>query len=109
MQNLTYLFFFYCTHPTDQKTWLADRTRAHGVHVPIIACTGQGELLGAGAGGEGVGPPVHRYPDACPAAFEEAARDYAQGLSDRGVPLERAGARRLPPALLAGHRARDRA
>ena len=81
------LDFFDCPDPTGHMTWLADRTRAHGVHVPIIACTGQGELLGAGAGVEGVVPTVNLYPDDCSTAFDEEARHYAQELSDRGLPL----------------------
>lgn len=81
------LDFFDCPDPAAYQTWLAERARAHGIEVPIIACAGQGDLAGASGGAAGVVPTVNLYPDDASTSFDAEARHYAAELSGRGLPL----------------------
>src|SRR5690625_5594064 len=64
-------------------TWLAQRTRAHGIVVPIIACAGQGELHGAGGDAHGVVPPGNLYPADDSTTLDAGTRYYSAELEQR--------------------------
>ncbi|MGN7210519.1 beta-galactosidase [Brachybacterium paraconglomeratum] len=81
------LDFFDCPDPEEYMAHLAERTRAHGIDVPIIACAGQGDLAGASGDAEGVVPTVNLYPDDASGSFDEETRHYAGVLAERDLPL----------------------
>ena len=81
------LDFFDCPDPDGYMTWLAQRTRAHGIDVPIIACAGQGELHGAGGDAHGVVPTVNLYPADDSTTFDAETRYYSAELEQRELPL----------------------
>ena len=81
------LDFFDCPDPEEYMTHLAERTRAHGIEVPIIACAGQGELAGASGDAPAVVPTVNLYPDDAAPSFDEETRHYARALAERDLPL----------------------
>nr|WP_255672579.1 beta-galactosidase [Glycomyces amatae] len=66
---------------------LRDMAVGHGVEVPLIACAGQGDLVGATGGVEGVCPAFNFYPDDRSAFIEPEVRRYAGLAADRGLPL----------------------
>ncbi|GAA2319531.1 hypothetical protein GCM10009853_092040 [Glycomyces scopariae] len=66
---------------------LWDMATGHGVTVPLIACAGQGDLVGAGGGVEGVAPAFNFYPDDRSPFVEAEVRRYADLVAARGLPL----------------------
>ncbi|WP_211234877.1 beta-galactosidase [Glycomyces arizonensis] len=68
-------------------TALRDMAIEHGIDVPLIACAGQGDLVGATGGVEGVTPAFNFYPDDRSPFVEPEVRRYADLMADRGEPL----------------------
>jgi beta-galactosidase len=66
---------------------LRDMATGHGVDVPLIACAGQGDLIGATGGVEGVAPAFNFYPNDRSAFIEPEVRRYADLMAARGLPL----------------------
>ncbi len=87
VQIETELDFFDCPDPEDYMAHLVERTRAHGIEVPIIACAGQGDLAGASGDAEHVVPTVNLYPSDTSRSFDAEARHYAAELASRNLPL----------------------
>ena len=81
------LDFFDCPDPAAYMDHLAERARAHGIDVPIIACAGQGDLAGASGDAPGVVPTVNLYPSDTSTSFDAEARHYAHELARRDLPL----------------------
>ncbi|WP_197034734.1 beta-galactosidase [Glycomyces sp. NRRL B-16210] len=79
---------FFDTH--DRHAYvsaLRDMAVGHGVEVPLIACAGQGDLVGATGGVEGVVPAFNFYPDDRSPFVEAEVRRYADLVAERGLPL----------------------
>ncbi|MFB9662810.1 beta-galactosidase [Glycomyces mayteni] len=68
-------------------TALRDMATGHGIEVPLIACAGQGDLVGANGGVEGVAPAFNFYPDDRSPFVEAEVRQYADLVASRGLPL----------------------
>ncbi|SDC98788.1 beta-galactosidase [Glycomyces harbinensis] len=68
-------------------TALRDMAVGHGIDVPLIACAGQGDLVGATGGVEGIAPAFNFYPDDRSAFVEPEVRRYADLVAERGLPL----------------------
>jgi beta-galactosidase len=66
---------------------LRDMGRGHGIEVPLIACAGQGDLVGANGDVEGVAPAFNFYPDDRSPFVEAEVRRYADLVASRGLPL----------------------
>ncbi|RRR98418.1 beta-galactosidase [Glycomyces terrestris] len=66
---------------------LRDMATAHGIEVPLVACAGQGDLVGANGGVEGVAPAFNFYPDDRSPFVEAEVRRYADLVASRGLPL----------------------
>ncbi|GIG30399.1 beta-galactosidase [Cellulomonas marina] len=66
---------------------LRDLAREHGVVVPLVACAGQGDLVGATGDVEGVVPAFNFYPSDRSPAVEAEVRAYADLVAERGLPL----------------------
>ncbi|MEL7978008.1 beta-galactosidase [Isoptericola sp. F-RaC21] len=81
------LDFFDCEDRAGYVGALADLARAHGITVPLVACAGQGDLVGATGGAEGVAPAFNFYPDDRSPHVEAEVRRYADLVAERGLPL----------------------
>ncbi|MBL0884966.1 beta-galactosidase [Myceligenerans indicum] len=81
------LDFFDCTDRAGYVGRLRDLALRHGVGVPLIACAGQGDLVGATGGVDGVAPAFNFYPDDRSAAVEPEVRRYADLTAGRDLPL----------------------
>ncbi|KMS67669.1 beta-galactosidase [Streptomyces viridochromogenes] len=81
------LDFFDCADRTGYMTSLRDTAVRHGITVPLIACSGQGDLPGATGDVEGVVPACNFYPDDDSPDIEAEVRRYAALVAERGVPL----------------------
>ncbi|WP_327639883.1 beta-galactosidase [Kribbella sp. NBC_00482] len=81
------LDFFDCEDRPGYLTALRDQALKHGLDVPLIACSGQGDLFGATGDVEGVVPACNFYPDDDSPFIEEEVRRYARLLADQGLPL----------------------
>lgn len=81
------LDFFDCEDRTGYVTALRDQAIRHGITVPLIACSGQGDIEGATGDVPGVVPACNFYPDDDSPDIEPEVRRYAQILADRGLPL----------------------
>ncbi|HWD79914.1 MAG TPA: beta-galactosidase [Kribbella sp.] len=81
------LDFFDCTDRPGYLSALRDLAARHGIDVPLIACSGQGDLFGATGDVEGVVSACNFYPDDDSPFVEEEVRRYAELLADRGLPL----------------------
>jgi beta-galactosidase len=68
-------------------TALRDMATGHGIEVPLIACAGQGDLVGATGGVEGIAPAFNFYPDDRSAFIEPEVRRYADLVGELGLPL----------------------
>jgi hypothetical protein len=66
---------------------LRDMGREHGIDVPLIACAGQGDLVGATGGVDGVAPAFNFYPDDRSPFVEAEVRHYADLVAEQGLPL----------------------
>ncbi|MBO0926702.1 beta-galactosidase [Cellulomonas sp. zg-ZUI199] len=66
---------------------LRDMAVRHGVEVPLVACAGQGDLVGATGGVPGVTPAFNFYPDDRSPFVEPEVRRYADLLAARDEPL----------------------
>jgi hypothetical protein len=79
---------FFDTHDRHAYvTALRDMALEHGITVPLVACAGQGDLLGATGGVDGVVPAFNFYPDDRSPFVEPEVRRYAELLAERGLPL----------------------
>ncbi|WP_030147271.1 beta-galactosidase [Streptomyces sp. NRRL S-455] len=81
------LDFFDCADRTGYLTHLRDTALRHGITVPLIACSGQGDLAGATGDADGVVPACNFYPDDDSPHIEAEVRRYAALVAERGVPL----------------------
>lgn len=81
------LDFFDCTDRPGYLTALREAARGHGITVPLIACSGQGDLAGATGDVDGVVPACNFYPDDDSPDIEAEVRRYAALVAERGVPL----------------------
>ncbi|MFF8013091.1 beta-galactosidase [Streptomyces sp. NPDC007929] len=81
------LDFFDCEDRTGYVTALRDQAVRHGITVPLIACSGQGDLQGATGDVPGVVPARNFYPDDDSPHIEPEVRRYAELLAERGLPL----------------------
>ena len=81
------LDFFDTEDRTGYMTALRDMALEHGITVPLIACAGQGDLVGATGAVPGVVPAFNFYPDDRSPAIEPEVRRYAEMLGAQGVPL----------------------
>ncbi|MFJ4541736.1 beta-galactosidase [Streptomyces tibetensis] len=81
------LDFFDCADRTGYLTALRDQATRHGITVPLIACSGQGDLQGATGDVPGVVPACNFYPDDDSPHIEPEVRRYAQLLAERDLPL----------------------
>ncbi|TCC26337.1 beta-galactosidase [Kribbella sindirgiensis] len=81
------LDFFDCADRHGYISSLRDQAVAHGIVVPLIACSGQGDLFGATGNVEGVVPACNFYPNDDSPFVEEEVRRYAHLLAERGLPL----------------------
>ncbi|MEU6353519.1 beta-galactosidase [Streptomyces sp. NPDC047072] len=81
------LDFFDCEDRAGYLTHLRDTAVRHGITVPLIACSGQGDLPGATGDVEGVVPASNFYPDDDSPDIEPEVRRYADLVAERGVPL----------------------
>ncbi|MGK3941981.1 beta-galactosidase [Streptomyces caeruleatus] len=81
------LDFFDCEDRAGYLTALRDQALRHGITVPLIACSGQGDIEGATGDVPGVIPACNFYPDDDSPDIEPEVRRYAQVLADRDLPL----------------------
>lgn len=81
------LDFFDCEDRTGYVTALRDQAVRHGITVPLIACSGQGDIEGATGDVPGVVPACNFYPDDDSPDIEPEVRRYAEVLAERGLPL----------------------
>ncbi|MFJ9003725.1 beta-galactosidase [Streptomyces canus] len=81
------LDFFDCEDRAGYLTALRDQALSHGITVPLIACSGQGDIEGATGDVPGVIPACNFYPDDDSPDIEPEVRRYAQVLADRDLPL----------------------
>ncbi|MCZ2264458.1 beta-galactosidase, partial [Isoptericola sp. QY 916] len=81
------LDFFDCDDRAGYVGALAATAREHGITVPLVACAGQGDLVGATGGVDGVAPAFNFYPDDRSPHVEAEVRRYADLVADRGLPL----------------------
>ena len=72
------LDFFDCEDRPGYLTALRDQASSHGIDVPLIACAGQGDLVGATGDVDGVVPACNFYPDDDSPFIEEEVRRYAR-------------------------------
>ncbi|MFG3340206.1 beta-galactosidase [Glycomyces sp. NPDC048151] len=79
---------FFDTHDRHAYlTALRDMAIGHGIDVPLIACAGQGDLIGATGGVEGIAPAFNFYPDDRSPFIEAEVRRYADLVGAKGLPL----------------------
>lgn len=79
---------FFDTH--DRHAYISalrDMALEHGIDVPLVACAGQGDLVGATGGVEGVAPAFNFYPDDRSPFVEAEVRRYADLVAAKGLPL----------------------
>ncbi|NMM94589.1 beta-galactosidase [Bifidobacterium oedipodis] len=81
------LDFFACRDPQGYIGALAEMMRAHGVNVPLISCAGQGDMLRACGGADGVAPAVNLYPGDNDVDVDEQVRYYRHASDAYDVPL----------------------
>ncbi|WP_129785367.1 beta-galactosidase [Promicromonospora panici] len=81
------LDFFDTADRPAYLTRLRDLALRHGVGVPLVACAGQGDLLGATGGVDGILPAFNFYPDDRSRFVEPEVRRYAELVAGRGEPL----------------------
>ncbi|MEU9627200.1 beta-galactosidase [Streptomyces luteogriseus] len=81
------LDFFDCEDRTGYLSALRDQAVRHGITVPLIACSGQGDLEGATGDVPGVVPACNFYPDDDSPHIEPEVRRYAELLAERDLPL----------------------
>ncbi|MFF7722991.1 beta-galactosidase [Streptomyces luteogriseus] len=81
------LDFFDCEDRTGYLSALRDHAVRHGITVPLIACSGQGDLEGATGDVPGVVPACNFYPDDDSPHIEPEVRRYAELLAERDLPL----------------------
>ncbi|TPQ19221.1 beta-galactosidase [Streptomyces sporangiiformans] len=81
------LDFFDCEDRAGYLTALRDQATRHGITVPLIACSGQGDIEGATGNVPGVVPACNFYPDDDSPDIEAEVRRYTELLADRDLPL----------------------
>ncbi len=81
------LDFFDTADRHGYLTALRDLALAAGITVPLIACAGQGDMMGATGGVDGVVPTFNFYPDDDWTDIEPLVRRYTEMLAERGLPL----------------------
>ncbi|WP_328745103.1 beta-galactosidase [Streptomyces sp. NBC_00285] len=81
------LDFFDCEDRTGYLTALRDQAIRHGITVPLIACSGQGDIEGATGDVPGVVAACNFYPDDDSPDIEPEVRAYAEVLAARDLPL----------------------
>ncbi len=81
------LDFYDCTDRTGYMTALRDMALQQGITVPLIACSGQGDIPGATGNVEGVAPACNVYFDPRDPQLEPRVRHYSKTLRAQGLPL----------------------
>lgn len=81
------LDFFDCDDRAGYVGALHGLLVGHGITVPVVACSGQGDLQGATGDADGVVPACNFYPDDTSPAVETEVLRYTAGLAARGLPL----------------------
>jgi beta-galactosidase len=81
------LDFYTCQDRSGMMTALRDMALAAGIEVPLIACSGQGDIPGATGGVEGIAPSCNVYFDERDLGVEERVRRYARYFEEQGYPL----------------------
>lgn len=81
------LDFYACADRTGYMTALRNMALQHGMTVPLIACSGQGDLSGATGNVDGVVPTCNVYFDSRDPQLEPRVRYYSKALRARGLPL----------------------
>lgn len=81
------LDFYDCNDRPGYMAALRDMALEHGLTVPLIACSGQGDIPGATGNVEGVVPTCNVYFDSRDPQLEPRVRHYSKTLRARGLPL----------------------
>lgn len=81
------LDFFDCHDRTGYVGALHDLLVGHSITVPVVACSGQGDLQGATGDVAGVVSACNFYPDDTSPAVETEVLRYTAELAARGLPL----------------------
>ncbi|HEX2914070.1 MAG TPA: beta-galactosidase [Chloroflexia bacterium] len=81
------LDFYDCNDPAGYISVLRDMAWEYGVTVPLIACTGQGDIARATGNVAGVLPSCNFYPGDKDPAFETKVLDYQARLQGLDLPL----------------------
>lgn len=81
------LDFFDCDDRAGYVGALRDLLVGQGITVPVVACSGQGDLQGATGDADGVVPACNFYPDDASPAVETEVLRYTAELAERGLPL----------------------
>lgn len=81
------LDFYDCADRSGYMAALRDMALEHGLTVPLIACSGQGDIPGATGNVEGVVPTCNVYFDSRDPQLEPRVRHYSKTLRARGLPL----------------------
>lgn len=81
------LDFYDCSDRSGLMTALRDMALHYEINVPLIACAGQGDILGTTGGVEGIVPTCNFYFDSRDQGIEERVRHYDQLMRQQGYPL----------------------
>jgi len=81
------LDFYDCNDRPGYMAALRDMALEQGITVPLIACSGQGDIPGATGNAEGVVPTCNVYFDSRDPQLEPRVRHYSKTLRARGLPL----------------------
>lgn len=80
------LDFHACDEPTEYVAALREMARGHQIDVPLIACSGQGDVYRSGGTVDGVAPAVNLYPDDDSLDVALVTRRYVDHLRSQGIP-----------------------
>jgi beta-galactosidase len=81
------LDFYNTSDRGRMMTALRDMALLHGLSVPLMACTGQGDIQGAVGGVDGIFPACNVYFDPRDPKVEARVRHYEQIVRQMGYPL----------------------
>lgn len=81
------LDFYPCTDPKGYLSFLKERALAHGITVPLLACSGEDGVSAATGDLEGVVPTANIYSRYRAPGLEERARRVRELLEERNAPL----------------------
>jgi beta-galactosidase len=81
------LDFYDCADRSGMMAVLRDSARSHGITVPLIACSGQGDIRAATGDVEGVAPACNVYFESQDPKIEDRVRHYDYLLRQKGYPV----------------------